>query len=102
MIFPIKNRTFEQILDFSISGMYRFCPRPTVKTVFFFTYVDVREKFVVRNNLLLNTHDIKIKIYLSGIRQAYNNAPVIYKIPIKINHPNAASSIDFSQPLTIP
>ena len=31
MMFPIENRTFEQILDFSISGMYRFCPRPTVK-----------------------------------------------------------------------
>ena len=43
-----------------------------------------------------------ILLYLSGILQAYSNAPVIYKIPIKINHPNAASSIDFSQPLTIP
>ena len=33
MMFCIENRTFEQILDFSISGMYRFCPRPTVKLI---------------------------------------------------------------------
>ena len=31
MMFPIKNRTFEQILGFSISEMYYFSPRPTVK-----------------------------------------------------------------------
>ena len=31
MMFCIENRTFEQILDFPISGMYRFCPIPTVK-----------------------------------------------------------------------
>ena len=31
MMFPIKNRTFEQILGFSISEMYYFSPGPTVK-----------------------------------------------------------------------
>ena len=31
MMFPIKNRTFEQILGFSISEMYYISPRPTVK-----------------------------------------------------------------------
>ena len=35
MMFPIKNRTFEQILGFSISEMYYFSPRPTVNSPFF-------------------------------------------------------------------
>ena len=31
MMFPIKNRTFEQILGFSISKVCHFSPRATVK-----------------------------------------------------------------------
>ena len=39
MMFPIKNRTFEQFLGFSISEMYRFCLRATVK--FFIPYFNL-------------------------------------------------------------
>ena len=70
MMFPIKNRTFEQILGFSISEMYYFSPRPTV-------------------NIHLEKKPYKLKILIYIINLFYNLPHFLVEFAHCVSHENS-------------